>query len=424
MTSPAQTSEASPSLSQYGLPDGAQTQESPPKTTHVQWRVEDYEGLAAAHAKFVQMATAAAQSHQRGDELFAEAADLLSESCAAVYLGAFSPPQRMQELPCAKNACSPVEVRGRTTKVASGTAQCFAKAAKPLPQLRGAVSKKASAPRCKSREERIFQELHRLLIEMSPDLRRKTIAEKFSQAQRRKLEAWMVSQRDAAPAQCKESHAKVGAAISQRTLCRVRSTCGRALYRPTLHVAAGLYVSSTKRMELDEAIVALGVMIAIRSLSLIGHGNLQDRVAFAEQASVGMKSTSTRLSYRCRVGIAAKSELATPAQQSIALALQDWCALQVFLASRKPLQRVAEDEVEAWHCMQLAASTNSSVQQFEQWHAQVCALQAGRAKSQNEKKRPQQQDSLERKGGSGSRNSLESRLNHWLKKLQLCSSPP
>mmetsp|Transcript_59539 Transcript_59539/g.110221 ORF Transcript_59539/g.110221 Transcript_59539/m.110221 type:complete len:443 (+) Transcript_59539:1-1329(+) len=229
------------------------------------------------------------------------------------------------------------------------------------------------------KETRLLEELRKILSHMPPETRRVAIKERLSQRQRRTLEAFMVSRKasEASPPQhCSESAwLTKDTHFSQRSLCACRSRCGQELYRPSLHIQAGLYVHSSQQLEIEEAIAALGVMIALRSLCAFGAADFQERVRKASHDALGLCETSAlRLKFRCRAGFSKNCELSTPTRHSVDLALEDWCSLQVFLAGQKQAIRIQQEDIPAWLSMQLIASKASHAHLFVQWRQQVAAV--------------------------------------------------
>mmetsp|Transcript_16274 Transcript_16274/g.36515 ORF Transcript_16274/g.36515 Transcript_16274/m.36515 type:complete len:415 (-) Transcript_16274:73-1317(-) len=227
------------------------------------------------------------------------------------------------------------------------------------------------------KEIRLVQELHGMLSLMSPETRRPVIKERLSQIQRRKLEAFLLDRKASEATQIASQQSLMLAGrpldthYSQRSLCMSRSRTGRWLCRPSLHIQAGLYACCTQLLEYEEAISALGVMIAIRSLCCSGADDFQERVTKAcSDALLLCEPGTLRLSFRCRVQIM-QCELTTPARPSIAPALQDWCCLQVFVAGQKQALRIQEEDIPTWLSVQLAASQAANAHLFAQWRKQL-----------------------------------------------------
>lgn len=216
--------------------------------------------------------------------------------------------------------------------------------------------------------EPFLQRLHDLLRRLTPDARREAIAQRLTEAQRTRLERWMLAGRRGLPQGRRLVAAPVLAAmprLSERSLCRRVIRGGRCGYRPSVHLGCGLYAQASFSYDVAVAAGALGTLLAARALcgeaaaaeasvveasgllvssagvaNVAGAAPLRPRFEERVKAAVGEAlrcSAPPRptLYFRTRLGLARGRELSSPTHRDLAVALLDWRRLRDAAGGRR-----------------------------------------------------------------------------------------
>lgn len=209
-----------------------------------------------------------------------------------------------------------------------------------------------------SQEQLTLARLWRLLQTLPPAHRREFITRRLSQAQRVRLEQWILRERGSSRG---PSTPDLPTGFSTRSLCRwQRHGRGRVGYRPILHLHASLYAQAAFTFDLTTAVRGLGMLLAMRGACQMSIGDQdsaspeQLRLAIRESlGSLACHGSHGKFYFKTRLKLGNGMELATPSCSQLDEALEDWRETRLLRATQDAMQNHAARTAFAKRCVSL-----------------------------------------------------------------------
>ncbi|CAK0823127.1 unnamed protein product, partial [Prorocentrum cordatum] len=177
-----------------------------------------------------------------------------------------------------------------------------------------------------------LRRLHGLLSRLPPEQRRMAIAQRLSQAQRLRLERWMLAKRSRGPAVPRAGAAAAGGRaaargpsagpgaprgrpVTQRSLCRLVARSGRVGFRPVMHLCGGLYAQAAFSFSVELGLRGLAALMAMRARcqaacapGQAAAGSVEQRVRRAVQEAQLGCGASLKFYFKTRLRISSSGE--------------------------------------------------------------------------------------------------------------------